>query len=396
MLGAMAIRLAVASAYPPNRRPLSEYAWHVVDRLAQNPRVEHVHVLADRGQDTAAVPDRRVTVHPCWSFGGIDQPWSVVRAARALDVDAVWFHMHMTSGGNTRLSQFAGVAAPAVCRLAGVPTIVTLHNMLGLTDLKWARPNTKWFDVIGAHAATSLLRIPDAVCVLLPEYASLMRSRYGINARVMPMGTLGTPKSPLDQRSGPSNALLAFGHFGSYKRLEVVIDAVRALNADGSRVRLIVAGTDARQARGYLAEMRARCADDSGVEFAGYVPEPEVPALFERAAACILPFATVTGMSSVATQAAMYGVPIIASDIPGTRLFEKRGLRINFFDWPDAAALMRTIRRVLAAPAPCVEDAAHNLRYCRGQLMDDVVSDYIDIIEALVAARAELHARSSC
>ena len=91
----------------------------------------------------------------------------------------------------------------------------------------------------------------------------------------------------------------------------------------------------------------------------------------------------------------MYGVPIIASDIPGTRLFEKHGLRINFFDWPDARSLKRAIRDVLAAPAASREDAAHNLRYCRGQLMDDVVSEYVDIIEALVAAKADMPARSS-
>jgi glycosyltransferase involved in cell wall biosynthesis len=374
---------------------LSEYAWHVVDHLCRNNRVDHVHVLAERGQDTATLQDQRISVHQCWSFGGFDQPLAVARAARALRVDAVWFHMHMTSGGNTRLSQFAGVAAPAICRLAGVPTIVTLHNMLGLTDLKWARPRAKWFDVIGAHTATTLLRIPDAVCVLLPEYAALLRSRYGINARVMPMGTLGTPKSPLARPAASSRTLLAFGHFGSYKRLEVVIEAVRELNAEGEEVKLIVAGTDSRQAPGYLAGIRRQCADASGIEFLGYVPEREIPALFEQGAACILPFATVTGMSSVATQAAMYGVPIIASDIPGTRLFEKRGLRINFFDWPHAESLKRVIRHVLATPDRCQEDAAHNLRYCRGQLMDDVVSEYVDIIEALVAAKADMHPRSS-
>lgn len=392
----MAVRLAVASAYPPNRRPLSEYAWHVVDRLCRNHRVDHVHVLAEHGQDACAVQDRRITVHQCWSFGGIDQPLAVARAARALEVDAVWFHMHMTSGGNTRLSQFAGVAAPAVCRIAGVPTIVTLHNMLGLTDLACARPRTTWFDLIGAHAATMLLRIPDAVCVLLPEYAGLLRGRYGVDARVMPMGTLGTPRVQPVCRPSAARTLLALGHFGSYKRLEVVVDAVRQLNAEGDGIRLVVAGSDSRQAPGYLARLREQCADCTGIEFAGYVAEEEIPALFGRASACVLPFATVTGMSSVAMQAAMYGVPIIASDIPGTRLFEQHGLEIAFFDWPDAHSLKRVVRHVLGSPSYARQQAVHNLRYCRGQVMDDVVSDYLDIIESIVAARDRLHARSSC
>jgi hypothetical protein len=367
---------------------LSEYVWHVVESLRRNPRVEHVCVLADRGPAAAPPQDPRVSVHQCWSFGGFDQPFSVVRWARRCRADAVWFHMHMTSWGNTRLSQFTGLAAPAVCRIAGLPTIVTLHNMLGLTDLKWARPQATWFDVLGGHVATSMLRIPHMVCVLLPEYAALMRGRYGIDARVMPMGTPGTPAVEPPSPTTASRSLLVFGRLGSYKRLEVVVDAVREMTAEGADIRLLVAGSDSRQASGYVHAMRQQYGHLPFIEFLGYVPEDAVPSLFERSAACILPYATVTGMSSVATQAAMYGVPIIASDINGVRLFEKHGLRINFFDWPDPGSLKRTIRHVLTPPTRCREDVWHNLRYCRGQMMDDVVDDYVDHIEAAVAARA--------
>jgi len=382
----MALRLAVASAYPPNRRPLSEYVWHVVQSLARSVRVDEVHVLADRGE--AGTPVRgRIHVHQCWSFGGIDQPFAVARAARSLGVDAVWFHTHMTSGGNTRRSQLAGIAAPAVCRLAGLPTVVTVHNMLGMTDVRLARPSARWVDVLGGHLATAMFRIPDKVCVLLSEYADLMRARYGIDARVMPLGTLGRPATVPVMAPRAGTPLLAFGRFGTYKRLEIVIDAVRGLAADGEDVRLIVAGSDSRQTPGYLADLQNRCRDLPNVQFLGYVDEPDVPALFEQSAACILPYATVTGMSSVATQAAMYGVPIIASDVPGVRLFENGGLRLNFFAWPNARSLKDTIRRVLAGPQQCAADLWHNLRCCRAQMMDDVVDEYVDMIESAIAAR---------
>ncbi len=83
----------------------------------------------------------------------------------------------------------------------------------------------------------------------------------------------------------------------------------------------------------------------------------------------------------------MYGVPIIASDVAGVRLFEKRGLWINFFEWPNTASLKQAILHVFESPAERRRSAWHNLHYCRGQMMDEVVSDYLDVIEALVAAR---------
>lgn len=118
------LRIALVSAYPPSRRPLSEYAWHLVQSLQASARVERVHVLADRGPYDIAASDGRVTVHRCWNFDGIDQPLRVVRAARRLKVDAIWFNLHLTSAGNTRVSWFAGLSAPAVARCAGLTTIV--------------------------------------------------------------------------------------------------------------------------------------------------------------------------------------------------------------------------------------------------------------------------------
>ncbi len=220
----MALRLAVVSAYPPNRRPLSEYVWHLVERLGRNPRVEHVHVLADRGAHAAPASSGRVSVHQCWSFGGVDQPFSVVRWARAFAVDAVWFHLHMTSGGNTRLSQFAGLAAPAVSRAAGFSTIVTLHNMLGVTDLKWARPSASRFDVLGGHLATALLRVADETCVL----SAGIRGAHAFALR-----DPGAPHAARHSRHAGTVARAARGRGGT----PAGIRPVRELQASGDRRR---------------------------------------------------------------------------------------------------------------------------------------------------------------
>ena len=101
------LRLALVSAYPPRvQGPLSDYGCHLVNYLKLSDRVEQVFVLADRLSGppgppigTPATPD----VLRCWSFGGPLLPVDIVRQARRLNVDAIWFNLHLTSSGNTKL-----------------------------------------------------------------------------------------------------------------------------------------------------------------------------------------------------------------------------------------------------------------------------------------------------
>jgi hypothetical protein len=106
----------------------------------------------------------------------------------------------------------AGDRAPA-----GVTTLVTLYNMLGLTHLAETAFKTGRFDLLGAHGATKLL-LAIIVCVLRPESAELLKTRYHLrDVRHMPIGTPGIPmaRPTLNRRQG----ILAFGHFGSNKCL---------------------------------------------------------------------------------------------------------------------------------------------------------------------------------
>ena len=334
-------------------------------------------------------------LHRCWTFGGVDQPVSVVRAARRVGVDAIWFHLHLTSAGNSRPSWFAGLAAPAAARAAGFTTIVTLHNMLGFTDVKWAGPEITWLDRLAAHGATTLLRAANVVCVLTPEYLELLPRRYGVRrVQFVPHGTLGTPADAPAPEAAADRSILAFGHFGSYKRLEPLLEVASELRDGPSAVTVSIAGSDSRHSNGYLAQLQ-RSHTLSNVTFLGYVPEADVPAMFRRASICVLPYATTAGMSGVAIQAAMYGVPIVASDIPGFRSLQASGLRLDFFDWRDNHSLESTILKVLASAERRVDAAMHNLEYSRRQTMDMVVDRYLDIIEGEVSARRTVAARSA-
>ena len=377
------LRIGFVSAYPPGTRPLSEYAGHLVAALCANDVVERVCVLADQVPGRGPFVDGRLQVAPCWTFGSPFLAGSVLRAAWGLDLDVLWFNMHMTSGGDTRASWFAGVCAPAIARAAGFNVIVTLHNMLGLTVLQESGVSARAWDVAAAHAATRTLSAVNAVCTPRPEYAAMLRHRYGVpNVAYVPHGTLGTAVDSPPPTDG--RRILAFGHFGTYKRLEPVIEAVARLSRAGDDVRLLIGGTDSRHSPGYLDRMRRRYRSMSNLDFLGYVPEADIPAIFQSASACVLPYATMAGMSGVALLAAMHGVPIVASDIPEFRALEREGLRLRRFRWPDADDLARALSGLLKDPNERDALARANLRFAKGQHMSVVADSYLRLVESVV------------
>ncbi|MGE3706933.1 MAG: hypothetical protein AB7I13_16795, partial [Vicinamibacterales bacterium] len=130
------LRIGLVTAYPPSEGPLAEYGWHLVQALRETDGVDRVHVLADRAPGAARVSGSDVDVVPCWTFGSPLLGPAVIAAARRLPIDLLWFNIHMTSTGNNRWAWAGGICAPAVARAAGFRVLVTLHNMLGLTDLE--------------------------------------------------------------------------------------------------------------------------------------------------------------------------------------------------------------------------------------------------------------------
>ena len=75
----------------------------------------------------------------------------------------------------------------------------------------------------------------------------------------------------------PSIACLAFGKWGTYKRVELLMEAFEKLSAQMPNVRLIVAGGNHPATPGYIESIAERMKDNPRVEFTGYVEEDDIP-----------------------------------------------------------------------------------------------------------------------
>jgi glycosyltransferase involved in cell wall biosynthesis len=192
-------------------------------------------------------------------------------------------------------------------------------------------------------------RVPDATVVVSRDLAEHYGSAYGRETTWIPNGvdapTLREP-SAIAERWGLTTGsyLLFLGRLVPEKAPDLLIRAFRRLPGD---LRLVIAGGSSFTDE-FVAGLEREAAGDPRVVLAGYVFGEELDELYTNAAAFVLP-SFLEGLPLTLLEAASYGTPIVASDIPphlevvgadapGHRLFRSG----------DEAALAEALRRAIA------------------------------------------------
>ena len=172
--------------------------------------------------------------------------------------------------------------------------------------------------------------------------------------------------------------ILAFGKWGTYKRLELMIEAFRRVADRHSGVRLVIAGGDHPQATGYVDSVKKKCNGDPRIEFTGYVQEPELADLFQSSSVAVMPYSSSTGSSGVAHLACQYGVPIVCADLPDFRqMAQAEELAIEFYQAGDADDLADGLIRFLENPEKQHAMAAQNFAAALRMTMPNIVQKYL-------------------
>lgn len=178
--------------------------------------------------------------------------------------------------------------------------------------LTWMHGVEVWEDARPEHLAVAH-RIP--VLVTNSEYTRRRASSLHPHlerARVCWLGTeTDEPPSVEPNRDSPATALLLSRiDSDSYKGHRQLIDAWPRVQRDVPGARLIIAG-DGPGVDEVRALAQASAAADR-IELIGYVPEPELPALWARTNVLAMP-SRGEGFGLTYIEAMRYGVPVIAS-----------------------------------------------------------------------------------
>ncbi len=390
------LRIGVVTAYPPSRGSLNEYGLHLVRRLADNPAVSKVVVLADEDAAPAVgnAPEG-VVVRTAWKFNDATNAARIVREVRRSKVDAVLFNVQFASFGDRRAPAALGLLAPAALSRLGVPSTVLLHNLIDRIDLgKAGYASNRLLDAATRRAGSALTRAllrADLVSVTIPAYVEHLRANYGAgNVVLTPHGTFDElPEPSFELPPGPP-VLLAFGKFGTYKRVEILIEAAEIIRRGGREVEVVVAGTDCPSAPGYIDRMRAVHGDSPHVRFTGYVPEEEVADVFAKAAVAVFPYSSTTGSSGVLHQAASFGkaavLPAIGDFVDVVR---DEGYVGEVFAPDDPADLASALERLLDDPAALARQGRRNWLAASGVPMREVADWHLlHLRRALQSSRA--------
>jgi glycosyltransferase involved in cell wall biosynthesis len=326
------MKICLVTAFPPSRRGLNEYGYHIAHELKADPLLS-ITVLADEidGNAQDEMPD--FDVRRCWSFNRQTNAVRIFNAVRDIRPDVVWFNLLFSTFGNHPVAAFSGLTAPALTRMAGIYTHVTLHHLMDNIDLTDAGVKSPGLYRMAGRVATRMLLAANSVSVLLPAYRRTLIEKYrGDNVHFRSHGILSArPEFPDFSRRGNPDRILAFGKWGTYKRLELLIDAFKHVSKKLPGVKLIIAGANHPTTPGYVESVAAQV-NNPQIEFTGYVPEERLAELFGTATVMVMPYTSATGSSGVAHIAAQFGVPILSADIEDFRdMALDEGLAIDFY-----------------------------------------------------------------
>jgi glycosyltransferase involved in cell wall biosynthesis len=373
------MKICLVTAFPPSRRGLNEYGFHIARELNQQPGVALTILGDDLPSTEPELPG--FTVRRCWSFDSLINPVRLLRAIQQERPDVVWYNIGFASFGGKALPAFVGLSSPALTRMRGCYTHVTLHQLVETVDLNDAGVKSPTLYRVAGALATHMLLSANSLSVLLPAYRRVLQDSYRRGSVfVRAHGVLsGRPEYPeFSQRGNPIHRILAFGKWGTYKRLELLISAFHRVSRQLPNVQLVIAGGDHPKTPGYLASVAKRVEDDPQIKFVGYVPEKDLSSLFQGTSVTVMPYSSSAGSSGVAHLACAYGVPIVASDIADLRaLVEEEGLAIELFAPGNEEQLADLLIGLLSSPDQLEAMAKRNFSAALRMSMPEIIRQYI-------------------
>ena len=372
------MKIALVTAFPPSRQGLNEYGFHIADQLRQHPGLQLTVLGDDLSEPGNELPG--FSVIRCWGFNRIDNPISLIRTIHHLKPDVVWYNLGFASFGGKPLPAFFGLTTPALTRLFSCYTHVTLHQLFETVNLSDAGVKSPVLYTLAGRVATHFLLSANSVSVLLPAYHKTLREKYQRGrVNVRHHGIFASRPEPPDfsLRGNPVHRILAFGKWGTYKRLEALVSAFERVLPQLPPSELVIAGGDHPKTPGYVRSVARQVRHNRNIKFLGYVPENELAELFRTASLTVLPYTSSAGSSGVAHLACQYGLPILASDIGDfVELAQQEQVSIEFFSTNNVDSMAEQLVRIFRDPQHLQAMAQANFNAALQMSMPQIIREY--------------------
>lgn len=389
------MKLAIVTAYPPSIVTLNEYAYHLVKHFRQKEAITELVLLTDttEGEKDITFTENgcKITIKECWTFNSYANIINVTRAINQVKPDAVLFNLQFMKFGDKKIAAALGLMLPLVCKLKNIPNIVLLHNILEEVDLGNAGFTTnkimqKLYGFIGT-TLTKLILQADTVAVTIEKYVDVLETKYKAkNIKLIPHGTFEIPLEPDYQVPTSPMQIMTFGKFGTYKKVEGMIEAVEMVRkSTGLNLEVVIAGTDNPNVLGYLAKVEADYKHIPQVRFTGYVEEHEVPTIFNDSAVVVFPYTSTTGSSGVLHQAGSYGKAVVMPNLGDlAHLVKDEGYQGEFFEPTSVESLAKAIENIVTNKAYRIELGKANYKAATALPMSKIADMYLETFTSII------------
>ncbi|MFB0904320.1 MAG: glycosyltransferase [Nonlabens sp.] len=386
------MKLAIVTSYPPSKVTLNEYAFHLVKHFRQHLKVTELTLLTDVHAKEAEIDFKevgcRVRVQKCWKFNSYSNLFFIAKAIRKTQPDMVLYNLQFMKFGDKKISAALGLFSPWLTKLMKVKTTVLLHNIVETVDLESAgftdnRLKRAVFNFIGEMLTRVILKA-DKVVLTISKYVTILEEKYQAdNCVLIPHGTFEIPEEPSYELATGALKVMTFGKFGTYKKVENLIEAVEQVRMrTGQDLEIVIAGTDNPNTLGYLQGVKEQYSESSNITFTGYVAEEDISTIFSESAIVVFPYTSTTGSSGVLHQAGSYGKAVVMPDLGDLSILVKEeGYRGEFFEPKSVDSLAAAIEKLVLDKEHRIELAKANYKAASALPMSVITKMYLDMFE---------------
>lgn len=379
------MHLIVVSPFPPSITGIGQYGYHVTRALVASGMFSRITVLAG-SHINGEIPNHlgSTELNYCWAPGQLKARQAILSGVRRLSPDLVWFNLGASIFGKSPWINISGLFTPMLTQGMGIPTVVTLHELVELTDLQTLNAPGGPFAKAGASLLTRITTQADLICLTMEHYTSWL-TEQGVDCVHIPIGAYHEPEL---LNESDSQELLFFTTLAPFKGLELLFEAFQILRKEYPNLKLTIAGSEHVRFPNYARELKARFAGTEGVNWLGQTSEDNVMELFRRAQIIVLPYIASTGSSSVIYQAATWGRPIVASNLMETqKLLVESNLKVQLFEKGDVQSLCASLRTLLNSKEARYEQIIHNFKSIQQTRPPETCRKYIQAFNRALEKR---------
>ena len=381
------MKVAIVTSFPPSKVTLNEYGYHLVKNFVQKKEVSELVLITDKTKEPKQLDfenSHKVNVQESWAFNSYSTVFRIIKTVLREQPDAVLFNLQFVKFGDKKIPAALGLLLPMLLKLFGINTVVLLHNILEQVDLESAgftknKLAAKIYNFIGTNLTRCILKA-DMVAVTISKYVDVLNEKYNSkNVTLIPHGSFEKPTTPnFDLPEGPKK-VMAFGKFGTYKKVEILIEAVEIIRQKSTQaIEIVIAGTDSPNTPGYLESVKQKYAHVPGITFTGYVEENQVATIFNESTMVVFPYTSTTGSSGVLHQAGSYAKAVVMPDLGDLSLLVKEeGYKGEFFNPESSESLANAIAAILNDDNYRMELAVANYKAASALSMDKIVDLYL-------------------